>query len=216
MKKTDRNKKQSPGSLSDEDLMLWQHLTNTLHPLDARNKRITPVSFDEPGFTPTPPAPHAKHTEIPHAKPQKTGAHAPRQREKNASVPPQLSRFDPRQARKIRAGRIQIESKLDLHGMRQHQAHGALRSFLMRAHARKQKWVLVITGKGTFARDTDAAHSDGHVWDAPQRGVLRRSVPMWLEEPDLRSIVVSYTAAAVHHGGEGALYVQLRSSSGKK
>ena len=43
-----------------------------------------------------------------------------------------------------------------------------------------------------------------------QRGVLRRSVPHWLEEPDLRAVVLGYTQAAVRHGGAGALYVQLR------
>jgi DNA-nicking Smr family endonuclease len=40
--------------------------------------------------------------------------------------------------------------------------------------------------------------------------VLKRNVPRWLEEPDVRSIVVSYTTAAIQHGGEGAIYVHLR------
>ena len=39
---------------------------------------------------------------------------------------------------------------------------------------------------------------------------LRRNVPRWLAEPELRAIVVGFTAAAVRHWGEGALYVQLR------
>jgi DNA-nicking Smr family endonuclease len=33
---------------------------------------------------------------------------------------------------------------------------------------------------------------------------------MWLEEADLRAVVVSFTAAAPAHGGDGALYVHLR------
>ena len=124
---------------------------------------------------------------------------------------PALAQFETRKARKIRAGRIDIEARLDLHGMRQSQAHGALRAFLLRSQARKLKWVLVITGKGTFARDSDNRDPLGGDWDAPPRGVLRRNVPMWLAEPELRSVVVSYTTAAVHHGGDGALYIQLRS-----
>jgi DNA-nicking Smr family endonuclease len=40
--------------------------------------------------------------------------------------------------------------------------------------------------------------------------VLRKNVPLWLAEPELRAIVVSFTTAAVPHGGEGALYIQLR------
>ena len=43
-----------------------------------------------------------------------------------------------------------------------------------------------------------------------QRGVIRRGVPHWLEEPDLRAVVLSYTEASPRHGGTGALYVQLR------
>jgi DNA-nicking Smr family endonuclease len=43
-----------------------------------------------------------------------------------------------------------------------------------------------------------------------QRGVIRRSVPHWLEEPDLRAVVLSYIQAYPRHGGAGALYVQLR------
>ncbi|MBU2531869.1 MAG: Smr/MutS family protein, partial [Alphaproteobacteria bacterium] len=43
-----------------------------------------------------------------------------------------------------------------------------------------------------------------------EMGVLRRSVPLWLGEPDLRSIVVGFTTAHIKHGGDGALYVQLR------
>jgi DNA-nicking Smr family endonuclease len=42
------------------------------------------------------------------------------------------------------------------------------------------------------------------------RGVLKRNVPRWLDEPDLRVLIVSYTTASLQHGGEGALYVHLR------
>jgi DNA-nicking Smr family endonuclease len=44
----------------------------------------------------------------------------------------------------------------------------------------------------------------------PQRGVLRRNVPLWLEASDLRDVVLGFGIAAPHHGGAGALYVQLR------
>jgi DNA-nicking Smr family endonuclease len=42
------------------------------------------------------------------------------------------------------------------------------------------------------------------------RGVLLRGVPLWLEQPELRAVVLSYTTAGTRHGGDGALYVQLR------
>lgn len=201
----------TPG-LSEEDLLLWQHMARTLRPFHGRDRRIVPGRFDEPGFTP-----HSSQTAAGTAASQhrvgNPSQHRPLQ--PRGAMPertaPALAQFDTRKARKIKAGRIEIEARLDLHGMRQAEAHSALRSFLLRSQARKLKWVLVITGKGTFARDGDAHDSPGGDWGAPPRGVLRRNVPMWLAEPELRAVVVSYTPAAVHHGGDGALYIQLRS-----
>lgn len=85
--------------------------------------------------------------------------------------------------------------------MRQHEAHAALKAFLTGCHSRGLRFVLVIPGKGKAANSED--HHQG-------RGILKRNVPRWLEEPDLRAIVVSYSTAAMRHGGEGAIYVHLR------
>jgi DNA-nicking Smr family endonuclease len=93
--------------------------------------------------------------------------------------------------------------------MRQSDAHMRLRGFLLDAHARGLKTVLVITGKGGEAQKGDYM---ADAFGQPRRGVLRRNVPAWLDEPELRAVVVGYTTAGVRHGGEGALYVQLRRS----
>jgi len=201
-----------PG-LTDEDLQLWHHMARSLLPFHGRDKRILPGQFDEPGFTPHTAKTRSGTSDQTHKAlgPDQLRPALPRRNEPQGPAP-QLAKFETRKARKIRTGRIEIEARLDLHGMRQAEAHAALRSFLMRSRARNLKWVLVITGKGTFARDGEHPDPLGGDWDAPQRGVLRRNVPMWLAEPDMRALVVSYTAAAIHHGGDGALYVQLRSS----
>jgi len=67
--------------------------------------------------------------------------------------------------------------------------------------------LLVITGKGGEVETRDHL---ARILGEPERGVLRRSVPQWLEEPEFRAIVLSYTTASVRHGGDGALYVRLR------
>ena len=110
--------------------------------------------------------------------------------------------FDRRSARKIRSGQVEIEARIDLHGLRQDEAHAVLRSFLIRAHDRGLRYVLVITGKGRASSSEDD--------DRRHRGILKRNVPRWLAEPDLSSIVVSHTEAAIHHGGEGAIYIHIR------
>ena len=67
------------------------------------------------------------------------------------AAPPPIA-IDRRKARQIGSGRIEVEGKIDLHGMRQSEAHAALRRFLLRAHADERRWVLVITGKGDPSR----------------------------------------------------------------
>ena len=126
----------------------------------------------------------------------------------NEKAAPPIAEFDRKKAKKIRSGQVEIEARIDLHGMSQDEAHSTLRAFLNRCQARELRWVLVITGKGKIADRDDDAPFD--MTSNRDRGVLKRNVPRWLEEPDLRPLVVSYTTAAISHGGEGALYVHLR------
>ena len=101
--------------------------------------------------------------------------------------------------KRVKAGRQAIEASLDLHGFRQGEAHARLQRFITDAHRDGLRMVVVVTGKGRTGSE------DG------ERGVLRRLVPLWLAEPRLAPFVVGFGAAARGHGGEGALYVHLRS-----
>ena len=98
-----------------------------------------------------------------------------------------------------------MDARIDLHGMRQREAHLVLKAFLQRAQSEGHRYVLVITGKGNAKRrDDDAAPwSEG-------AGVLKRAVPHWLEEPEFRHLVVGFGPAHIRHGGAGALYIRLR------
>lgn len=203
-------KKPSPPSrrrhLSKEDEALWEHAASSLKPLKVRKDRHLP---DMPDLESVPPFKTSAG-----AKGGKGHAHAastkappkPATPARPAAPPPELGTFDRKAARRLRQGQIEIEARIDLHGMRQHEAHVALRRFLVTAFQRGQRWVLVITGKGGPRSPRNA--DEGFM--TPERGVLKRNVPMWLAEPELRTIVVSYKTAAIPHGGEGALYIQLR------
>ncbi|MFS2152999.1 Smr/MutS family protein [Rhizobium sp. Rhizsp42] len=103
--------------------------------------------------------------------------------------------------RKIAKGRLALEARIDLHGLVQSEAHIMLLEFLMRAHDRGMRHVLVITGKGS------SLGSDG---------ALKRAVPMWFSKPEFRYLISSYEAAAQHHGGEGALYIRLSRRAGDR
>ena len=115
-----------------------------------------------------------------------------------------ISALDRRTSQKLRNGRIPIDATLDLHGMRQDEAHRRLISFIEGGQRQRYKCVLVITGKGSGS-------SSDRPWGADAgRGVLRTALPNWLQTEPLSRYVVKYQAAHIHHGGSGAYYLFLR------
>ena len=110
---------------------------------------------------------------------------------------------DPAIRRKVGRGRIDIDGRIDLHGMRQNEARAALYHFIHDRFGRGDRTVLVITGKGART-DSD------YIAAMTERGVLRTMLPIWLNEPGLSSLVSGWSVAARGHGGEGAWYVRLR------
>ena len=114
--------------------------------------------------------------------------------------PPKLTPIERRLFTRLGRGSAPIDSRLDLHGLTQHEAHSRLARFLSQSQARGDKIVLVITGKGRPG--SGSATAEG--------GVLRRVVPHWLAAPDLRPLVVGFEEAHVTHGGSGALYIRIR------
>jgi DNA-nicking Smr family endonuclease len=197
------------GGLSDDEQALWDYAASSMTPLERVKGRVPTSEIAEfelamgkprtPAMGSTPSLPGLP--QMP-ALPGGRGRGGPT---------PDLADFDRKSARKLRSGQLDIEARFDLHGLRQDEAHGALRGFLFGAYRRDQRWVLVITGKGAPVR-SGWARFDDEAYSEERRGVLRRLVPLWLNEPELRAIIVSYTSAGPTHGGEGALYIQLRNA----
>jgi DNA-nicking Smr family endonuclease len=171
--------------LSAEEHALWRGVARSVRPLRKHARRE--VEDAEP-VAAVPARPPAK------AKAVKAVVQA---RIVKPSIPPPLAPLARREKQQLARGRVDIDARIDLHGMTQAEAHMRLVRFLRRVQSDGAKFVLVITGKG--ARTSD-----------PDRGVLRRQVPLWLQLPDLRDAVVGFEEAHVAHGGEGALYVRLR------
>ncbi len=204
--------------ITEEDRALWERIATSLTPLPGMRARIaaresTPPPEatarggrgNVPAHPPAPPQPKERRQHLA----DRAAALAPHPHRGNSTgAPPAIAPFDRKRSRRIATGRMPIEARLDLHGLRQAEAHGRLRSFLASCSARGMSTVLVVTGKGTPRSDED----DGAPWWAAgeQRGVLRRSLPHWLDDPEIRIFVASYTTAATRHGGEGAVYIHLR------
>jgi len=189
--------------LTDEDHEVWDHTAQSLSPLKNPKGYVLDAYEGDEDFAQL----FAPKTKAAHHGKKDHGA-AALQPSTAKKKTPELNAFDPRNVKKLKRGKIEIDARIDLHGMRQAEAHAALIQFIHGSAAMGRRWVLVITGKGlpSRSRDDDAERQFGEV----PRGVLKRNVPMWLSEPEVRGLIVSFTEAAVEHGGSGALYVHLR------
>jgi DNA-nicking Smr family endonuclease len=120
--------------------------------------------------------------------------------------PPPATSIDRRTEQKLKRGRMEIEAKLDLHGLRQADAHKRLGRFIADSVAQGRKAVIVITGKGSTRRTDEV---EGFM-PSERSGVLREAVPKWLAQKPLADLVWGVKEAGPRHGGAGALYVLLR------
>ncbi|MEQ8246842.1 MAG: Smr/MutS family protein [Alphaproteobacteria bacterium] len=185
--------------LSDEEASLWAAVmrdTRVHDPVIRRRgvHRAPPERDDSaeaisakdstPPASPSPPAPALRNT---------------------AAVPVLGGGTDRRTQVRLRRGQVEIDGRIDLHGMTQNQARPALEAFVDRAVAAGHRCVLVITGKGSVRPGDEPG-----VMPDRLRGVLREQVPRWLVVPPLARLVVTWQPAARQHGGEGALYLLLR------
>jgi len=193
--------------VSSDEAELWEAATRTAVPL-KRKSRVAAAALPQKA-TANAAAPLGRGSKPrPEATP-KGGAAGAASVARPVAVTT-IDVLDRRQARRIVAGKTDIDGCLDLHGLYQAEAHARLRAFLQRAYASGLKTVLVITGKG---REEDRSDPLGTAMGERQRGVLRRSVPLWLAQPDLSQIVLSYGAAGTRHGGAGAFYLRLRKAT---
>ncbi len=194
--------------LTEEEERLWRTAMRDVARLRSGRARTAPENA-------TPSSPDSPK-ETPPAAAAKTGASGKGRAVPTAPLAASLARsrpatplgigqtagLDKRTAERLDKGRLPIEGRLDLHGMVQSAAHSALTFFIQQAWASDKRCVLVITGKG--GRSSRAAFSD------TETGVLRRSVPRWLNEAALRDKVLKFSYAQPKDGGEGALYILLR------
>jgi len=189
-------------SVTAEERKLWK--TVAIHFVPLHRHKLAPDDAGEAA-----PVPPAQAEPVPQAPAKPTAPRKPAP----ALKTPTLAEFEARRAKRLSAGRIAIEARLDLHGMRQDEAREALMRFLRTAQANGLRHVKVITGKGAPGRADELKPFS--LFDDSRRGVLRDQVPRWLQDGAVRSLVVSFTEAGRGHGGSGALYVQIRKKLGR-
>lgn len=110
-----------------------------------------------------------------------------------ALIPDDVTALDGARGRRLKRGMLPIEWVVDLHGMSRETAYREVTEALAEASAHRMRCIAIVTGKGRGGE-----------------GILRREVPLWLNEGALRAMVVALVAAPAHLGGAGAYLVYLR------
>jgi DNA-nicking Smr family endonuclease len=183
-----RRTKDGEAPLTGEDLDLWRQVTRDARPLAGREAKPT----TPPPKAPAPPATPAKSA----ASARSVAAPpAPRRPAPPELAPGTVAGIDRRTAERLKRGQLAVEATLDLHGQTQAEAHRAVEAFLARCQSAGKRCVLIITGRGH-------RHEDG--------GVLRRNLPLWLNEGTNRARILAIATAQPKHGGAGALYLLLK------
>lgn len=175
----------------DDDIVLWQRVTENVTRLNATHRGVTQPSED---IAPAKSSPKRGKTKPIRkvAAPQIVAPTGP----KTAPIDLRAGAhagLDKSTRKKLFRGDVPITARLDLHGFTSAQAERKLTSFIADAAHTGHRCVLVITGKGVRGD-----------------GVIRKSITGWLQKPALGSIVLAVANARPADGGTGALYVLLR------
>jgi DNA-nicking Smr family endonuclease len=183
--------------LTGEEIALWRHVTQdvTAAKEGANRQRAAepdaaPRTKEAPAVStaaPSAPAPTRRYEVAPYTPPAQT----PRAKTQHPALHP----LERPVRKRLSRGRLAVDAKIDLHGLRQDEAHHALRHFLWTQQSAGARIVIVVTGKGLTGGET---------------GVLRRMAPHWLAAPEWRRFVSGFEPAGRAHGGDGAFYVRLR------
>jgi DNA-nicking Smr family endonuclease len=165
-------------TLSDHDLAEWASYAQRVTPLPGRSAPPPPVT---PIPAPLLQPAHPVQPRTPPARPSPA-----------LGVGAQPGGLDNSSWNRFRSGKLAPTRTLDLHGRTAQRAFHALHSFLHAAHADRVRVVEIITGRGS----------------GESGGVIRRELPLWLNLPALRPLVLAATHP--HAANPGSVRLLLR------
>ena len=190
MKKEAKTNDYSVPTFSVSDQHLWEQVTKTVNPLYSKKIGERQSYFDSTTLQ--------KRKRLDKVKPW-DAVSINNRKVSNLSylchgMAPGL---DKRTFQKLLRGKLRIERTLDLHGYTAEEAKHQLNNFIHECYSRGSRCTLIITGKGVRG-------------NLGVFGVLKRSVPEWLNSQHLRPMILAFIHARQDHGGTGALYVLLK------
>jgi len=194
-----------PRGLSPAEYAAWAHLAASVKPLPGKARpapvrqeaRDTAIARKPDGRANTAAVP------VKPAKPLAT-PRPPLRQQPAASPPPRSGEeghLDSHWDRRVKAGRLEPDLTLDLHGHTLDTAHARIMAGLDQARAMGARVVLVVAGR---ERPVDPADR------MSRRGAIRAKLLDWLAASRHADAIAAVRRAHIRHGGEGALYLVLK------
>ena len=90
-------------------------------------------------------------------------------------------------------GLLKIDAIKDFHGYNLNIAKDVLINFILNSYKSNLKNILVITGKGKN-----------------NSGVLKKEIPRWLYDKEIKKYIISHFSAPKNLGGEGAILIRVK------
>ncbi|QDH35968.1 Smr/MutS family protein [Porphyrobacter sp. YT40] len=187
-----------PRGLTAGEQAAWAHLASSVKPLPGRKRPAPPAPIKAPPAEPAKPAPAPPGKFV---KPAKPAPRAPAAKPSPAAPPPPAPGLDSHWDRRMKAGRLDPDLTLDLHGHTLDTAYDRIMTALDQARAMQARVVLVVAGR---ERPVDPA--DRMV----RRGAIRAKLLDWLAASRHADAISAVRRAHIRHGGEGALYLILK------
>ncbi|PLK23806.1 DNA mismatch repair protein MutS [Porphyrobacter sp. TH134] len=186
----------APRGLSTGEQAAWAHLAASVKPLPGKRRPEAPAAPKTPAPAPPKPAPPAKLPK-PMAKPRPPAIRTP----PPLPAPPVAPGLDSHWDRRMKAGRLEPDLTLDLHGHTLDTAYDRVMTALDQARAMQARVVLVVAGR---ERPVDPADR------MAKRGAIRAKLLDWLAASRHADAITAVRRAHIRHGGEGALYLILK------
>ena len=190
--------RKGPRGLSSEEQAAWARLAESVTPLAGRTRPAVQSKAPAPSIANPKPVGTARPKRVKPRQPTHVTASAP-------PAPQPLGHsqagLDSHWERRFKAGRVEPDLTLDLHGHTLDTAYTRITAGLDQARAMGARVVLVIAGRERPVDPADRAH---------RRGAIRAKLLDWLAAGPHADSISAVRRAHRSHGGEGALYLILR------
>jgi DNA-nicking Smr family endonuclease len=193
-----------PRGLSIGEQAAWAHLASSVKPLPGK-KRPNPPRVGEGAQPKVGAGAEAISAPVKAPKPAKPAAKPRAPLQPAAHRPPPLKgeegNLDSHWDRRMKAGRLEPDLTLDLHGHTLDTAFDRIMAGLDQARMMGARVVLVVAGR---ERPVDPADR------MEKRGAIRAKLLDWLAASRHADAITAVRRAHIRHGGEGALYLILK------